>query len=51
MTFCLLVDKTTDSMQFILMELLVMTFFSLQNGTNGGQTGVSPISIDAEQFQ
>jgi hypothetical protein len=32
---------------------VVMTFFGLAaNGTNGGQTGVSPISVDAiEQFQ
>jgi hypothetical protein len=45
--------KIIDSMQFILTVLLVMMFFGLAaNGTNGGQTGVSPISVDAiEQFQ
>jgi hypothetical protein len=51
MTFYLLVVKIIDIMRSILMELLITIFGLSSNGTNGGQTGVSP-SLDAiEQFQ
>jgi hypothetical protein len=49
---CLLVDKTTDSMQFILMELLVMTFWFSCKWYQWRSNWSKSISIDAiEQFR